>query len=87
MPPLATSAEAYGAPTWPVPPAHSRPKGGGVIVMPQPKMIVSVILPAASTTCAAYEKVPTLVGVPEMTPLVALSVKPGGNDPEMIEKV
>src|ERR1039458_6777874 len=76
--PLRLASYHTKSPIWPL---H------GVIVMPQFRMVVVVILPAASTTCATYGKVPAVVGVPVMAPVVVSSVKPGGNDPEMIEKV
>ena len=50
-------------------------------------MVVVVILPALSATCATYGKVPGVVGIPVMAPVVVSRVKPGGNDPEIIEKV
>lgn len=40
-----------------------------------------------SVTCAVYEDVPTVVGVPDITPVLALRVRPGGNEPEIIAKV
>src|ERR1035441_7631874 len=58
-----------------------------VMVMPQLSALVVAVRPAQSVTWATYGKVPAWVGVPVTAPLVGLRVKPGGNDPEMIEKV
>ena len=40
---------------------------------------------ALSITDIVNEKAPAVVGVPEMTPLVALNVNPPGSAPELIE--
>jgi hypothetical protein len=45
------------------------------------------VLPCESATWAAKLYVPAVVGVPVMAPVEALSVKPGGNEPLVIEKV
>jgi hypothetical protein len=43
--------------------------------------------PFASVTCDVNVYVPAVVGVPETTPVLAFSVRPGGNEPEEIEYV
>jgi hypothetical protein len=43
------------------------------------------VLPFLSTTFDVKVKVPAAVGVPEMVPVVVLSVRPGGREPELIE--
>jgi hypothetical protein len=45
------------------------------------------VLPCESTTWAVKLYVPAVVGVPVIAPVEALSVKPGGNEPLMIENV
>ncbi len=40
-----------------------------------------------SVTRAVKLYVPLVVGVPEMTPVAALSVRPGGNEPEAIDQL
>ena len=45
------------------------------------------VLPFESTTLDVKVKVPAAVGVPEIAPVVAFSVRPAGNAPELIEKV
>ena len=42
-------------------------------------------LEALSFTDTVNEKAPAVVGVPEMTPLVAFNVNPPGSAPELIE--
>jgi DNA-directed RNA polymerase specialized sigma24 family protein len=44
-------------------------------------------LPLKSTTLEVKVYVPAVVGVPEILPVVLSSVKPGGSEPETIEKV
>jgi hypothetical protein len=41
------------------------------------------LLPEASCTCAVNIEVPCVVGVPEITPVAAESVRPAGSVPEM----
>jgi hypothetical protein len=45
------------------------------------------VLPFESTTWAVKLYVPAVVGVPVIAPVEVLSVKPGGNEPLVIEKV
>ena len=40
---------------------------------------------AESTTFTVNDHVPRLVGVPEMTPVDGLTIRPGGNLPEAID--
>lgn len=42
---------------------------------------------AESATLAVKLKVPTVVGVPEITPVAVLSDNPGGREPEEIDQV
>jgi hypothetical protein len=44
-------------------------------------------IPEESTTVAVKLKVPAVVGVPVMEPVLESSVRPGGNIPPVIEKV
>ena len=41
------------------------------------------LVPEASAACAEKGDVPTVVGVPEMVPVAAAIVKPGGREPEI----
>src|SRR5260370_42051636 len=45
------------------------------------------VAPVLSRTCHVKSKVPAVVGVPVMAPVVGSSERPGGNAPEMMEKV
>jgi hypothetical protein len=54
------------------------------------QLLVTVLLaalPEESITCAVKLNVPGVVGVPVIAPVAALSVKPAGRDPRMIEYV
>ena len=55
-----------------------------VMVMLNGLLAVKLAL-LASATCTVKLKVPTVVGVPEIAPLVAFSDKPGGSDPDSPE--
>ncbi len=46
-----------------------------------------VALPAALATLIVKLKVPTVVGVPEITPVVALMVSPPGKAPALTDQV
>jgi hypothetical protein len=45
------------------------------------------VLEFASVTLTVKLLVPVAVGVPEITPVLAVSDKPAGNDPELIDQV
>ena len=45
------------------------------------------VLFAASFTCTVNDTVPDVVGVPEITPVDATRLNPGGNEPELIDQV
>jgi hypothetical protein len=45
------------------------------------------VAPVLSCTSHVKSKVPAVVGVPVMDPVAGFSVRPGGNAPEMMEKV
>ncbi len=58
-PPLATSVELYGTPTWPVLSAHSKLIGGGVVTTIEQLLVVILAEPSdESITCAVNEDVP-----------------------------
>jgi hypothetical protein len=56
-------------------------------MMVQVRLVVSPVAPVESVTWAVYGKVPAAVGVPVMAPVFVFSVKPGGNEPEIIVKL
>src|ERR1035437_3844435 len=85
-PPVATKEAVKGLPTTPLPPEHNR-AGPGIIVMLQVRLVVSLVAPVESVTLAVYGKLPAAVGVPVMAPVFVFSIKPGGNEPEIIEKL
>src|SRR6266481_2340355 len=58
--------------------------GGGMIIISHPR---SPVAPVLSCTSHVKSKVPAVVGVPVMNPVVGSSERPGGNAPEMMEKV
>jgi hypothetical protein len=45
------------------------------------------VLESASVTLTVKLLVPVAVGVPEITPVLAVSDKPAGNEPELIDQV
>src|ERR1700690_151313 len=86
-PPVATAADEYARPTVPVLAGQTSFRVGGLITMLQFDVVVPAALPVESTTWAVKLYVPAVVGVPVMAPVDALSVKPGGRVPVMIENV
>ena len=57
-------------------------EGGAAIVM-----VNSFVALAPADTCAVKLKVPVVVGVPVMAPLLAFSAKPAGRDPDASDQV
>ena len=53
----------------------------------QPLVPVVAVFPFESTTFAVKVKLPAVVGVPVIAPVEASNVRPGGKEPEVIEKV
>jgi hypothetical protein len=56
-----------------------------LITIENDEVVATVVF--VSVIRAVIAKVPDAVGVPEITPVEALSVTPAGSDPEGIEKV
>jgi hypothetical protein len=84
FPPVATSAELYATPTCAVPIGQV---SESVCIETTMLQLALAVLPFESTTCAVKLYVPAVVGVPVIAPVEALSVKPGGSEPVMIENV
>ena len=85
MPPLAASVAEYAEPTAPfgrVVVVIVRDAGAAIVMVN-----VFVALCAPAVTCAVKVKVPVVVGVPVMAPVLAFSVKPAGRDPEASDQV
>ena len=87
MPPLAASVAKYAEPTAPFGRVGSVVivrEGGAAIVM-----VNCFVALAPAVTCAVKVKVPVVVGVPVMAPVLAFSVKPAGScrDPEASDQV
>jgi len=49
--------------------------------------VFEAVLEFASVTLTVKLLVPVAVGVPEITPVLAVSDKPAGNEPELIDQV
>jgi hypothetical protein len=59
--------------------------GGGATTIEQFVLVVSEVPEVESVTVAVKLKVPGVVGVPVIAPLLVLSVSPPGNAPTEIE--
>jgi hypothetical protein len=81
---MAFSAELYKTPTTPEPVGQVSVSGIGETTMPQ--LVVTVLL-CESTTWATKLYTPSVLGVPVIAPVEALSVNPGGREPLTIENV
>lgn len=88
MPPVANTVAEYAIPT--IPP------GSEVVVIFSELVVEMVMLSAfvadicgedVSVTLTVKDEVPDAVGVPEMTPVLAASVKPAGRVPESMDQV
>jgi hypothetical protein len=79
VPPSATIAESYGSPVSPLA-GHATGSGiGGFMVMPHsPEGTLS---PSESVTSTVKLKVPSVVGVPVIAPVLGFRVRPGGKAP------
>ena len=63
--------------------------GAVVMVSPATTVIVNALVActlAASVTCAVKLKLPALVGIPVMAPLVASNVRPAGKEPDVMDQ-
>jgi len=59
---------------------------GGLTVIEQATVLVPNASPDESVTCPVKAYVPAVVGVPEMAPVLGLTVRPAGRLPPEIEK-
>jgi hypothetical protein len=87
VPPLACSAVEYAVPA--VPPGSDVVVTVGACGAAATAMLSAFVpvLFAASVTCTVNDAVPAVVGVPEIAPVDATSVRPAGRVPALIVQV
>ena len=73
-------------PTWPEPVGACSVGGAGAMVIELLMLVVSGV-PEESVTLPVKLNVPTVVGMPVMAPVPAVSVNPAGSAPAVIENV
>jgi hypothetical protein len=87
VPPLEVRVAAYGAPAVPVGRLEvARDSGAAFSVMPKASVAISAVGVSASVTLMIAASQDVFVGVPEMTPVVALRDSPAGNEPEATDQ-
>ena len=89
VPPVAVRVWLYATPTVPlgrVVVVIDRAAGAGLIVIDSALVAVAGVA-ALSVTCTVKLQVIAFVGVPEMTPVAELRVRPPGNAPALIDQV